>query len=216
MVTAKILTNREEWLDHRRNYIGGSEASAIIGMNPYMDNVTLWEYKTGRREPEDIGDSPYVQYGTRAEEYLRGLFALDHPEYAVGYTENNSWINDQYPWAAASLDGILKDRDGRMGILEIKTTSILQSMQKERWNSQIPQNYFVQVLHYLMVTGFEFCVLKAQLKSEFDGELYIQTKHYHIERSDVEDDIRYLEEEERKFWECVIRNQRPALVLPQI
>jgi predicted phage-related endonuclease len=37
---------REGWLKERREGIGGSEAAAILGMNPYMTNVELWEYKT--------------------------------------------------------------------------------------------------------------------------------------------------------------------------
>ena len=51
----------------------------------------------------------------------------------------------------ASLDGELVDQDGRKGILEIKTTNILQSMQYEKWKDRIPDNYYIQVLHYLLL-----------------------------------------------------------------
>ena len=105
---------------------------------------------------------------------------------------------------------------GRKGILEIKTTNILQSMQKEKWKERIPDNYYIQVLHYLMVTEYEFVVLVAQLKSEFNDEIYKQTKHYKIERADVEEDIQYLAEEERKFWEKVKEKKMPNLLLPEI
>ena len=104
----------------------------------------------------------------------------------------------------------------RRSILEIKTTNILQSMQKEKWKDRIPDNYFIQVLHYLMVTEFDFVVLKAQLKSEFGGQIYLQTKHYFIERSEVVGDIEYLAEEERKFWHCVQARKKPDLILPDI
>lgn len=209
------LNSHDEWLRHRSR-IGGSDASAILGMNPYRNNVELWEIKTGRREQEDIGERPYVKYGTEAERYLRELFKLDFPEYEIGYVENNIFLNDKYPFAHASLDGWLRDSEGRVGIWECKTTNILRSMQKEKWDHQIPDNYYVQLLHYFMVTEFDFAVLKAQLKSEFKGEIYIQTKHYHIERSDVQDDIDYLEKAERKFWEHVKTDKKPSLVLPQI
>lgn len=56
---------------------------------------------------------PYVKYGTEAEKHLRELFKLDYPQYQVGYVENNMFTNDKYPWAHASLDGWLMDRDGR-------------------------------------------------------------------------------------------------------
>lgn len=217
MIKKYTFSGREEWLKARKNYIGGSDASAIVGRNPYMTNTDLWEIKTGRREQEDISDKPYVIYGSRAEQYLRALFALDFPEYEVRYEEDNLFLNDRYPFAHASLDGWLVDQEGRRGVLEIKTTNILQSMQKEKWKDGIPDNYYTQVLHYLMVTEADFAILKAQLKTEFPGELpRMQIKHYLIERADVEEDIAYLAREEQRFWEHVKNGKRPALILPEI
>lgn len=217
MLEMKILSSRDEWLEARSNYIGGSDASAVIGLNPYKTNLELWQEKAGIVQPEEISDKPYVRYGTQAEMHLRGLFRLDFPEYQVEYIENNLWLNDKYPFAHASLDGWLTDQDGRKGILEIKTTNILQSMQKEKWDNKIPDNYYIQILHYLMVTEFEFAVLKAQLKYEFQGgEIMLQTKHYKIERTEVQEDIDYLIQKESEFWECVKNNKKPALLLPEI
>ena len=216
MVEMIVLKNHEEWLQARQNRIGGSDASAIIGLNPYKTNIALYEEKVGMAEPEDISDKPYVKYGTQAEMHLRGLFRLDFPQYKVDYVENNMFLNDKYPWAHASLDGWLTDQDDRKGILEIKTTNILQSMQKEKWNEKIPDNYYIQLLHYLMVTEFDFCVLKAQLKTEFNGIPYLQTKHYHIERAEVEEDIEILKDAEMKFWKQVQERKKPALILPEI
>lgn len=215
MVSKIILKDREEWLQNRER-IGGSDASAILGLNPYKTNLELWQIKTGQLVPEDISEKPYVKYGTEAEQYLRELFRLDFPEYEVFYEENNMWLNDKYPFAHASLDGWLIDQQGRKGIWECKTTNILQSMQKEKWKNHLPDNYYIQILHYLMVTEFDFVVLKAQLKSEFNGDIYLQTKHYKIERSEVLDDIEYLANEEKKFWKCVKDRKRPDLKLPEI
>lgn len=216
MVTMKTLGSREEWLSARAERIGGSEASCIIGMNPYKSNLDLWKEKKGIIVPEDISDKPYVQYGHNAEPYLRELFAIDFPQYEVQYVDNNMWLNDKYPFAHASLDGWLTDEDGRHGILEIKTTNILQSMQKEKWKDMIPDNYYVQVVHYLMVTEFEFAVLKAQLKYEYDGNVVMNTKHYFIEREEVQEDIEYLENAERRFYESLKNDVQPPLILPQI
>lgn len=211
-----VFKSREQWLEARKNHIGGSDASACVGMNPYKDNVQLWEEKMGLIIPEDISDRAYVRYGTEAEMHLRALFSMDYPQYQVFYEENNMFLNPDYPWMHASLDGELIDEDGRNGILEIKTTNILQSMQKEKWNQRIPDNYYIQILHYLAVTGYEFAVLKAQLKSEWAGELRITTKHYFIERKEVEKDIEYLIRAEKKFWDCVVTGCRPNLILPAI
>ena len=215
-ITMYMLKSREGWLKARAGRIGGSEASAVLGLNPYMTNTELWEIKTGRKQPEDIGDKPYVKYGHDAEPHLRDLFALDHPQYRVRYVDNNLFVNSRYPWAHASLDGWLLDGDGRLGILEIKTTNILQSMQKEKWNNRIPDNYYLQVLHYMMVMEADFAVLKAQLKYDYSSDVFLQTRHYMIERPDVEEDIRLLAEKERNFWQKVKDGIRPATILPEI
>lgn len=216
MIEMTVKKDREEWLKNRTK-IGGSDASAILGLNPYKTNVQLWEEKVGMAVAEDISEKPYVKHGTQAEMHLRGLFRLDFPEYQVEYIENNMFFNEKYPFAHASLDGWLTDQDDRKGILEIKTTEILNSMHKEKWKGEhIPDNYYIQILHYLMVTEFDFAVLKAQMKTVFDGVPYLQTKHYHIERKDVLDDIEYLAQEEMKFWKMVQERRRPALILPEI
>ena len=74
----------------------------------------------------------------------------------------------------------------------------------------------MQLLHYLLITEFDFAVLKAQLKYEFNGEIYLQTKHYKIERAEVQEDIEFLESAERKFWKQVQERKRPDLILPEI
>jgi len=211
-----VFKSREEWLEARKARIGGSDASACVGMNPYKDNVTLWEEKMGLVVPEDISDKDYVRYGMEAEMHLRALFSVDYPQYQVLYEENNMFLNPEYPWMHASLDGELIDPDGRRGVLEIKTTNILQGMQEEKWKGQIPDNYYCQVLHYLAVTEYEFAYLKAQLKKQWNGELFIVTKHYFIERKDVEEDIKYLVKAEKKFWDCMIAGRRPDPILPAI
>ena len=217
MIEMSVLKDRNEWLENRFKGIGGSEISAVVGCNPYLDNVTLFEYKTGRKQAEDISEKPYVLYGTNAEEHLRALFALDFPQYKVEYVENNSFFNDKYPWARASLDGWLTDQDGRKGILEIKTSEILNSQHREKWkDDHIPQNYYCQIIFYMAVLEAEFCVLKAQLKTVFEGVPYLQTKHFFINREEVQEDMDYLMKKGGEFWEYVKKNQYPPLMLPPI
>ena len=189
----------DSWLNARHG-IGGSDASAVLGLSPYKTNVDLYLEKN--RTVEYLQISPgedYVRYGHDAEPLLRSLFALDHPEYKVqSFGDNIDFRNEKYPWAHASLDGELTDQDGRKGILEIKTTNILQSMQREKWRDQIPDNYYIQVLHYLLVTEYEFVGLRAQLKSVWHGQIRLETKDYHTERSDVEEDVEGLRTKRKK------------------
>ena len=225
IITKRIQNSRDEWLKRRKSTIGGSDASAVVGMNPYKTNVDLWLEKTGQIIPEDISDKSYVKYGTEAEFHLRELFKLDYPQYDVFYVENNLFLNNKYPWGHYSADGWLEERikidDNsdlitRKGILEIKTTEILQSMQKEKWNKRIPDNYYIQILHGLLIMEADFAILKAQLKTVFDGVPYLQTKHYKIERSEVEADIQYLAKEEERFHRQILNGTKPNLILPEI
>lgn len=209
--------NREQWLEERKKGIGGSDAATILGLNPYKTNIELWEEKKGIKEAQDISDKPYVKYGTNAEELLRELFKLDFPEYEVSHQENTIIKHPKYPFLFASLDGQLVNKEtGELGILEIKTTNILQSMQKEKWKDKIPDNYYCQVLHYLNVTGYSFAVLKAQLKYDYAGDIKLETRHYTILRKDVEEDIKMLEEKEIEFWKYVESNKMPPLILPEV
>lgn len=220
--TAKVLPikekTREEWLAERKTFIGGSEASAILGLNPYKSNIEVWQEKTGRIIPEDISYKPYVKYGIEAEQYLTALFALDHPQYEVKANTNYTvYRHPKYPFVAGTLDGELIEKEtGRRGILEIKTTEILNSMHREKWNDQIPNNYYIQILHYFLSTGWDFAILKAQLKTVYGDDVRLNTRHYHIERADVLEDLDYLLEQEIKFWWHVEKDIKPNLVLPPI
>lgn len=208
--------DEKAWLKGRLNGIGGSDASAVVGKNPYKTNIELFEEKTGRRIVPDISEKPYVIYGKESEQYIRELFRLDYPQYQVMQHEYRILQSLDYPFMQASLDGELVDQDGRKGILEIKTTNILQSMQYEKWKDRIPDNYYIQVLHYLLVTGYEFVVLRAHLRSNWGTDVRTQVKHYFIERTEVQADLDYLQEEEIKFWKYVESGRKPPLILPEI
>lgn len=208
--------SRDEWRANRIQCIGGSDASTLVGRNPWKDNNTLWKEKKGTVIPEDISDKPYVKYGTEAEKHLRELFALDFPEYEVQYMDNVLLRSISEPWMLYSPDGLIYERTtGLKGILEIKTTNILQSMQKEKWKDSLPMNYYIQVLHGLIVTGFDFVVLKAQLKTVYkDNDIRIETKHYRFTREEKADDIEWLLREEKEQWKKYYKsNIEPPTIL---
>ena len=123
MIERFLYNSRKEWLKAREGKIGGSDAGCILGLNPWKSNVDLYLEKIGEKQPDNLSDNPLVQYGIAAEEHIRALFALDYPNLNVWYEENNMFINDAYPWAHYSADGILTDKSGRTGILEIKTST---------------------------------------------------------------------------------------------
>lgn len=216
-VEMKKCKNHEAWLKHRTKYIGGSDVACIMGLNPWKTNLQLYREKKGIVKPDDLSDNPLVEYGSKAEEHIRALFALDHSELTVEYVENNSWHNSKYPFAACSLDGWSIDENGRHGILEIKTANITSKAQAEKWkDGKIPDNYYCQVLFYLAVTEWDYVDLRANLKYDLpDKDLFIITKDFHIERTDpnVEEDIATILEATADFAESLKKNTPPPLKL---
>ena len=213
-IRCEITGSREEWLKRRESMIGGSDAASILGLSPWKSNTQLWREKKGLEKPKDISDKAVVIYGNAAEEHLRELFRLDWPEYTVEYVPHNMWMNERIPWAHASLDGWLIDADGRRGILEIKTAQI-SGRNAAEWKDTIPIKYHCQVLHYLMVTGFDFAILTAKLTRNY-GNRFSTIENYIIEREDVEEDIAALYEAEKAFAESLKGDTPPAAILPEI
>lgn len=220
--------NEAQWLKARLAGIGASEASAVIGCNPYMSNQDLWRIKTGRKAAEDISNKACVHYGHQAEAPLRELFALDYPQYAVQYGGSFDLVRSRdFPWLFATLDGRLLERaTGRRGVYEGKTTEILRSMQMEKWvytgedgrrHGRVPDNYYAQICHQLLATGWDFVVLNCQFKRDYGrGDCRTETRRYFFERAALQADLDFLLQAERRFWRCVETDTMPALILPDI
>ena len=218
MIRKIDLKDAETWKKERGKRIGGSDIACIIGMNPWKNNVQLWREKMGIEKPEDISGNPYVQYGTEAEPIIRSLFALNHKDLRVEYTPDNMWLNDDYPFAHASLDGWLEDNAGNRGVLEIKTGSIMSKAQAEKWNGRIPDNYYCQVLWYMMVTDATFAWISALLtERKHTGEEVQVIREYNIYRDqEIENEISFLAEEGESFWRSMKEKTQPSLILPKI
>ena len=213
-ITKRILDSRADWLASRGSTIGGSEAAAVVGLNPYMTNVDLWRIKTGAVVPEGKENEAII-YGRKAEEHIRELFKLDHPEMTIWYEGNNLFLNQKYPFAHASVDSLARCEDGR-GVIEYKTATISSSSQKAKWDKQIPDNYFVQILHYMAVLDADFAILRARLRWLRYGSVFVIEKEYRFNREEFIEDIEYLMEHEEKFYQHVLDGTQPPLVLPQI
>lgn len=202
----------------RLNGIGGSEAAAIIGKSPNMSNIDLWKLKTRKGIAKDISDDPRVKYGIEAEPHLRALFALGYPEYEVSYQEYDVVHNPEYPFIFATLDGRLIEKEtGRKGILEIKTAELKKKSDWEKWDNRVPDQYYIQILHQLVSTGFDFAVVHAQLRYMKDGEIMFKTRNYMFDRDEtVEDDMEFVKLREIEFWfQYVTANKMPP-ELPSI
>lgn len=199
----EAIKDRTTWLEARKRGIQASEAAAIIGLSPYMTAYDLYKLKRGKAPDKDLSDNDRVRYGQAAEEHIRALFALDYPQYEITYRQYDIYRNDRIPFLGATLDGELFDIENlRSGVLEIKTCLVSSAALAQEWQGdRIPDQYYVQILHQLAATGFEFAKLAALLRYEIDGEKFSRIIYRHYERRDLENDIAYLIAEEEKFWD---------------
>lgn len=217
--TVNLYSNRNDWLCGRKSLhgIGGSDASAALGMNKWRTNLDLWNIKTGRETAPDISDKPCVQYGSNAEEYIRRLFQLKSADrYDIEYQDNTILQNKAEPFFLYSPDGLIVEKETRRhGIYEGKTTTIMRACQKDDWKDRIPQSYYLQVLHGLNTTGFDFVDLYAEISfGNSENEYYSQLRHYHIERADVLDDLDAEKKGIEDFWNnYVLTDKEPPMVI---
>ena len=101
---------REEWLQLRRNGIGGSDASVIMGKNPYRSILQLWEEKTGKLPVTDNGNE-FTYWGNVMEPIIRKEFMN---RTGLKVRQKHAMIfHEEYPYLFADVDGIVTDERGR-------------------------------------------------------------------------------------------------------
>ena len=181
----------EEWLEHRRKSIGGSDASAIIGMNNYSSPYTVWADKLGKLPPKE--DNEAMRLGRDLEDYVAKRFTEETGKKVR--RENSILINPDIPFAHANVDRMIVGEDAGF---EAKTTSALNT--KRFKNGEYPENYYAQCVHYMMVTGCQRWYLGVLV-------LGVEFKWFVIERDEGEIDA--LRKSEAEFWEYVKLGQAP-------
>ena len=187
-----VNLSREEWLKARRLGIGGSDVSAIAGLNKWKSPVGIYLDKIGQKPLEELaGEAAYwgnVMKDIVAKEFTvrtglkvrRKNAILKHPDYA---------------FMLANVDRlIIGKREG----LECKTTS---EYLKGDWEAdEIPPAYLLQCQHYMAVTGFTAWHIAVLI----GGNKFVHKK---IDRD--EDLITYLINIEKDFWENHVLKQVP-------
>lgn len=202
--------DRDEWLENRDG-IGASEAGAVCGLG-FKTPLQLWREKLQAETPPDISGNPRVQFGNDVEEPMRALFRVMHPEYQLDFTPFTVLRrDDSHQFMFYTPDGwLVENESGRKGLWECKSSTCLSANDWAKWKDQIPPGYYCQILHGLIVSGFEFAVLNAILLNK-DGDAEIRA--YHFERQDAEEDMAWLLEQEERFWAHVQHGTMPAMPL---
>ena len=134
--------SREEWIDKRHESIGASEAGCFLGVNPWKTLVELYYEKIG--EADGIPDNMNMRLGRKIEPVIKKLFEEDTGLKVVD--DNKIRIDPHYPFITTNLDGMIV---GEKVPIEYKMLGI--------WNGEIPDYYFAQIQHQMMVTQAPYC-----------------------------------------------------------
>ena len=178
--------SREEWLELRKRYIGGSDAGAVAGMSPYRGAYAVWLEKTGRAQ--GFEGNLRTEVGSYLEDFVAKEF-----ERQTGKTTRNinrTLVNSRYPWACADID---RKITGENAILECKTTNSLPAM-KLFGRNEYPAQWYCQMVHYLALTEAD----KAYLAVLISGSEF---RIFELERDESE--IEALMRIEERFWQHV-------------
>ena len=158
---------KEEWLNIRKEGIGGSDLSSILGHNYYRNAKDIYKSKKEKDTTQEHNFA--IDFGNDFEPIVFNAFKYKYKNiYEVLDYKNIMFRNIWFPFIQASLDGVLVDkRNNDIGILEIKTCQ----QRKGKWydnygNRVVPQYYFDQAIHYFNVTGANFVVFYVLVNYE--------------------------------------------------
>lgn len=185
----------EEWLDFRKDGIGGSDASVVCGINRYKSPVELWMEKTGRLPNQEAGESAY--WGTQLEPIVRDEFTK-----RTGIEVKLAKCilqSDEFPFMQANLDGVCYDPELGNCIFEAKTAS---AFKLGEWENSIPDEYMLQIQHYMAVTGFKAAYIAVLIGGN--------TFRWQLVKRD-EEIISALIQLEKDFWNCVESDTPPQI-----
>lgn len=201
--------SHEEWLALRRQSIGGSEVSSIVGLNPYGSAFTLWLERTGRKAPFE--GNLRTRIGSALEDTVARLF--EETSGIKVQRTNFIWYNSDFPHMHASPDRLAVS--GKIG-LEIKTTSAF-NWDKFR-GEDFPAQYYAQAVDYMAILEYKEWYI-AVLIGNHALKIYQLVRDESIPRPEWVDGRLYVEEGEitalrdavQGFWICLETNTAPGL-----
>lgn len=135
---------RQEWLNERKTYIGGSDIASIIGVSPWKTALELYQEKI---DGVTENDNNYTEWGTLLEPVVADMYSKNTGNKVV---EPIGLIrHKEYPFLAANIDRFV---NGGEYILECKTAGFpMRSKWGQEGTDDIPQAYYSQVAYYAAI-----------------------------------------------------------------
>jgi len=209
----------KEWLAQRLNLLTASDASNYMDMNPYDPNgkLSLWEEKVGLKKRPDISEKPAVKFGKTAEEHLRAIFMLKHPEFELQYDQFGLYVSDEHPFMASTLDGLLLNKaNATHEILEVKTGKVHDAKALNDWQSgDLPINYYCQILHQSACLPWAIGVWVIGLISvEWDDtQSYLFIHHFDVRDEGFVRDKRKVIVKAEEMDKMIKTRRRPTIIV---
>lgn len=186
-----LQMDRLEWLRERKKGIGGSDASAILGFNPWKSAFELYIDKTSEHV-EEI-DNEAIHFGNVLEDIVAEEFTRRTGKKVR--RRNQTFVHKEHDFMIANID---RDVVGERALLECKTTNAFNS---DAWEGDnIPPAYICQIQHYMAVLDYE----KAYIAVLIGGQKFVWKE---VERDD--EFIALMIEQERYFWEEHVKKEVP-------
>lgn len=137
-----------EWHEARRGRIGGSDAGVIAG-SPWKTTYQLWLEKSGMADV-DQAETEAMYWGSVLEDAVVRRYCDE-----TGHKVRRQPLitSKSYPWMVANVDRQIVGEERGPGILEVKTTNAFARIDEL---NDIPDAYYAQLQHYLMVTGYSW------------------------------------------------------------
>lgn len=192
VVNVSTIT-REQWLEYRRSGIGGSDASTIVGLNPYSSPYALFCDKMGALPEKE--DTEAMRQGRDLEQYVAQRW-MERTGKRVK-RNNTMWRSTRWPWMLADID---REVIGENAGLECKTTSVYN--RHDFAGGEVPLTYYVQCQHYMAVMGFDRMYLAVLVLNRGFYDFVIQRD---------EEEIKTLAAAEKDFWDRLAAEDPPPL-----
>ncbi|HBF11817.1 MAG TPA: hypothetical protein DDW49_00255 [Deltaproteobacteria bacterium] len=195
----------EKQREQRKNYLGGSDAPAVVGVDPWKTAADVYLSKVQNLSEPNLGEA--AQIGNLCEDAVLKWF---RKETGFKITRNQFRVHEN-GFMAAHLDAVIHHEHA---IVEAKTAGIITPFDRDQWGEigtdQIPEKYIVQCQHQMAVMGAEIKIVWVPVLLGGVG-----FRMYRVERND--DLIQSLQHLEEQFWkEHVQKNIPPPDSLPSL
>lgn len=165
-LVSTLNLDKESWLKYRKQGIGGSDAGAVCGLNPYRTAIQVYYDKTSD-SIEDV-DNEAMRQGREFEEYVARRFSEASGKKVR--RANAMFYDEKYPFMLADVDRMIV---GENAGLECKTAS---PYSEEKWrDDKIPLSYQLQCYHYMSVCNADAWYIAVLIYGR-------DFKYYRIER----------------------------------